>query len=70
MGIIAGVRAADAAGERVRDADVITATTAEGTGYLARARAAIAAAGLPREVASGLRDIADSIEGSLVRHGR
>ncbi|WP_169793219.1 polyprenyl synthetase family protein [Corynebacterium xerosis] len=52
------------------DAAVIAEVIAEGTDYLDRARAAIAAAGLPHEVASGLRDVADSIEGSLVRHGR
>ncbi|WP_052054118.1 polyprenyl synthetase family protein [Corynebacterium freneyi] len=52
------------------DADVIAEVVAEGTDHLDRARAAIAAAGLPHEVASGLRDIADLIERSLACHGR
>ncbi|MFD5869002.1 polyprenyl synthetase family protein [Corynebacterium sp. NPDC060344] len=52
------------------DADVIAEVIAEGRGYLDRARRAIAAADLPGEVASGLSGVADSIEGSLVKHGR
>ena len=52
------------------DADVIAEVIAEGREYLERARDAIAAADLPADVAEGLLGVADSIEGSLVRHGR
>ena len=50
------------------EADVIAEVIAEGRGYLDGARAAIAAAKLPDDMAAALRGVADDIEGSLVRH--
>ncbi|WP_295627824.1 polyprenyl synthetase family protein [uncultured Corynebacterium sp.] len=55
---------------RGTEADVIAQVVAEGREYLDRARGAIADAGLPDDVAAGLRSVAASIENSLVRHER